>query len=258
METLDLEPLLVGFLVFARMSALLMSLPVTGNRGVPMMLRMAIALPMAAVLYPTVEGAAVPNTIPMLATAVVCEVILGVAMGFVVSMLTGAVAIASEILASTIGLSMASMLDPMTGSQGSTLGALAQVLATGVFFTMDIHLGCVRALGDSLQTLPPGQLMAPLGAGEVVIEVASNVLTLGVRLAAPLMFFSLMVNFALMVLGRMAPGLQLFFSIGTSFTVIAGILLLGSALPALLHVEAMELAGSFDLMRRVVASMSGG
>lgn len=254
---MDLSPLLVGFLVFARMAALLMTLPVTGNREVPQMVRMALALPLATVLYPTVQGAHLPNTIPHLVVAVGGEVALGVAMGFVVTLLTGAVALASEIISAKIGLSMASMLDPMTGSQGSTLGALAQVLATGLFFTLDIHLDCVRALGDSLHTLPPGQVLAPLAAGNVIFEVATNVFALGVRLSAPIMFFALMVNLALMVLGRMAPGLQLFFSIGTSFTVVAGIVLLGTALPALLQLEGQALEGAFEPMRRIVQEMAG-
>ena len=81
---------------------------------------------------------------------------------------------------------------------------------------------------------------------------------LGVRLAGPLVFFAMMVNLALMVLGRMAPGLQLFFSIGTSFTVIAGIVLLGAALPAMLQVEATTLQGAWGPVHRIIVEMGGG
>ena len=258
MDGLDLTPFLTGFLVFSRMAAMLMALPQTGSRGVPRIIRMGVALPLSAVLYPTVEGAAIPSRLPDMLVSGVSEVALGVSMGFVLSLMVGAVALASEIITIKIGLNMAGMLDPMTGTHGSALGALAQCLATGLFFGLDLHLGCVRALGESLHTLPPGHILHPLAAGNVIFEVASNVLILGVRLAGPLVFFAFLVNLALMVLGRMAPGLQLFFAIGPSFTIIAGILLLGAALPALLHVEAGTLAGAWAPIRAIVSGMGGG
>ena len=258
MENLDLTPFLVGILVFARVSAMVMALPVTGNAGVPRPVRMAICLPLAAVLVPAADGARLPVTVPELVATVAGEVVLGVAMGFTLALLTGAVSTASEIISNNIGLTMSSMLDPMTGAHGSTLGALAQLLATGVFFALDMHLGCVRALGESFRALPPGHVTDPLGAATVLFEVANNVFRLGVQLAGPLVAFALMLNLALLVIGRMAPGLQLFFSIGMSFTIIAGIVLLGAALPALLHVEAVALQGAWEPIHRIIRGMGGG
>lgn len=258
MDGLDLTPFLVGLLVFARVAAMFMALPITGNAGVPRTTRLAVALPLAAVLVPTAAEARLPDTVPHLVTAVAGEVILGVAMGFVLALLSGAVSMASEIISNKIGLTMASMLDPMTGAQGSTLGALAQLLATGVFFSLDLHLDCVRALSDSLRALPPGRVVNPLGAGNVLFEVTDMVVTLGVQLAGPLLFFSMLLNLGMMILGKMAPGLQLFFSIGMSFTIVAGVVLLGAALPAMLHVEAAVLQEAWEPIRRIVTEMAGG
>ncbi len=258
MNGLDLTPFLVGILVFARVGAMFMALPITGNAGVPRTTRLAVALPLTTVLVPTAAGAVLPRTIPELVTAVAGEVVLGVAMGFVLALLSGAVSMAAEIISNKIGLTMAVMLDPMSGAQGSTLGALAQLLATGVFFALDLHLACVRALGESLMALPPGRIVDPLAAGTVLFEVSEVVVALGVQLAGPLVFFSLILNLGLMVLGKMAPGLQLFFSVGMSFTILAGIVLLGAALPAMLHVEAVTLQGAWEPIRRIVQEMGGG
>lgn len=258
MDTLDLTPFLVGFLVFARVGAMFMALPITGNAGVPRTTRLAVALPLAAVLVPTVAGAALPATLPHLVVAVAGEVILGVSMGFVLAMLSGAVSMASEIISNKIGLTMASMMDPMTGAHGSTLGALAQLLATGVFFSLDLHLDCVRALADSLRELPPGRVVAPFAGANVLFEVSSSVIVLGVQLAGPLIFFALLLNLAMMVLGKMAPGLQLFFSIGMSFTILAGVVLLGAALPAMLRIEAATLQDAWRPIHQIVTEMAGG
>lgn len=257
-EGIDLEPILMGFLVFARVGGLLMALPVTGSGSVPAIARLAAALPLAAVLYPTVDGARAPSTIPELLVTGTLEVGVGVAMGFVVGLVTGALSMASEVIGMKIGLSLGGMLDPITGTQGNPLGALAQLLASGLFFGMDMHLACIRTLGESLITLPPGAVVAPLAGGEVLINVASSVLVLGVRLAGPVVAFALLVNLALMVVGRMAPGLQVFFSIGMSLTLMAGMVVLGAAMPAMIMMERDALIGLLAPIRALVQAVAGG
>lgn len=255
---IDLTPLLVGFLVFSRIAALLMALPTTGARSVPAMARMAAALPLAAVLYPTVEGAKLPVTIPDLLMAGIAEVGLGVAVGFIVGMVTGALSLANELIGMKIGLSMGSMLDPITNTQGNPLGTLAQVLATGLFFGLDLHLACIKAIGESLVIAPPGLINQPLAAGSILLSVASSVMSLGVQLAGPVVAFVFLVNLALMILGRMAPGLQVFFSIGMSFTAVAGIVVLGASLPTMIMVEKEALAGLWTPIQAVIRAVSGG
>jgi flagellar biosynthetic protein FliR len=253
---LDLAPLLAGFLVFSRVAALLMALPATGMGNVPATVRMAAALPLAAVLYPTVAGAKLPSTIPELLVSGIAEVGLGVAMGFVVGMVIGALSMASEIIGMKLGLSMASMLDPMTGVHTNPLGLIAQTLATGLFFGLNLHLHCIRAMADSLHVVPPGMILAPLAAGGVLLQVATTVLELGVRLAGPVVAFAFLVNFSLLLLGRMAPGLQVFFSIGTSFTLIVGIVVLGAALPTMMLVERDALSALWTPMQHLMEAVS--
>lgn len=255
---IDLAPLLAGFLVFARIAALLMALPSTGSRAVPAMARMAAALPLAAVMYPTVEGAKLPTNIPELLVAAVTEVGMGVSVGFIVGMVTGALALASEVIGLKIGLSLGGMLDPMTGTQSNPLGLLAQTLATGLFFGLDLHLACIRAIGESLEIAPPGLITQPLAAGGVLLSVATSVMGLGIQLAGPVIAFAFLVNLALMLLGRMAPGLQLFFSIGTTFTIIAGIIVLAAALPTMLMVERDAMAGLWTPIHQLLLAVTGG
>ena len=255
---IDLAPLLAGFLIFSRVAALLMALPATGSKAVPPMARMAAALPLAAVLYPTVVGAKLPSTIPDLLVASVAEVGVGVAVGFVVGMVSGALSLASEVIGMKIGLSLGGMLDPMSGTHGSPLGVLAQVLATGMFFGLDLHLACIKAIGESLTIAPPGMITQPLAVGGVLLSVATSVMSLGVQLAGPVIAFALLVNLALMLLGRMAPGLQLFFSISTSVTVFTGIVVLAVALPTMIAVERGALAGLWTPVHALFVAVSGG
>ena len=76
----------------------------------------------------------------------------------------------------------------------------------------------------------------------------------GVQLAGPLILFVSMVNLGLALLGRMAPNLNLFFGIGHTLTVVAGVVLVSQTFPTLLvtwmqFVDAVGFGRLLDLWR---------
>lgn len=254
---MSIIPLVTGFLVFARIGALMMIMPGFSAKGVPSMARLGAALPLSVVLYPSVSGTRIPLTVPALLGCTVTEVMLGLAMGMVVSMCYGAMSMAADIMASKMGFSIGGMLNPLSHTSESPLGLLCTWLATAVFFVTDTHLKAISAVAASFSVLPPGAIVHPMRLGGVLVEVATSVCMLSVQLAGPIVAFVMMVNVAMMMLGRMAPNLQLFFSIGTTVTVVAGVALLTAAMPSLLGVYAHGLE---DIPKWIAAlvEVSGG
>lgn len=254
---MNLQPLVLGFLVFARLAGLLMTLPGVSAAAVPAPARLAAALPLTIVLFPAAGDVVLPPTLGLLLAAVVVEGLLGAAMGTVAAMIYGSLTMAGEVIGLKMGLNIGAMLDPLTHAQQSPLSALIGWLATGVFCATNTHLRCIAALGDSLHTLPPGQIFHPARVGLVLVEVVNTVTTTAMQLAGPIVVFVFLVNLAMLVLGRMAPNLQLFFAVGTSLTVVAGLALLSAALPALLSIYSRDL-GQIPAWMAAVVRMAGG
>ncbi len=223
-----------GLCVFSRLAGLFMVLPGIGGPGVPMLARMGFALPLTIVLLPAYGRVDIPLTVIGLLGSVVTEAVIGLATGTVVAFVFGAVGMAADLIGGQMGLQAAAMIDPISGVNNGTMGALVTWVATGVFFGTDRHLACVVALGRSFQVLPIGQATHLWQAGGVVLEVASASLIAGVQLAGPLILFVSMVNLGLALLGRMAPNLNLFFGVGHTLTVIVGVVLVGEMLPTLM------------------------
>ena len=248
-------PILVGAMcVFSRLAGLFMVLPGIGGSGVPMLARVGFALPLTIVLLPAYGTAHVPLTVAGLLGTVTVEALVGVATGTVVSFVFGSVGMAADLIGGQMGLQAAAMIDPISGVNNGTMGSLVTWVATGLFFGSDRHLACVVALGRSFQVLPVGDALHFWRAGGVIFEVATASLVAGVQLAGPLILFVSMVNLGLALLGRMAPNLNLFFGIGHTLTVVAGVVLVSQTFPTLLvtwmqFVDAVGFGRLLDLWR---------
>lgn len=247
-----------AFLVFARLGGLLMTLPGLSGGAVPVFARLALAVPLTIVLLPAVAPSALPQSTAGLVLALVVEVGIGAAMGVGVSVLYGALAVAFEVASVKMGLNLGILLDPLTRAQQGALGSLAGWLAAGAFFGGDLHLACLEALGESYAALPAGAGGSLAAVGPVLVELVQAATVAAIQLVGPLVVFLFLVNLALLVLGRMASNLQVFFGVGTSVTVIVGFGVLAIALPAILGAWTGLAARSAAWIARVVEVVSGG
>lgn len=246
-------PVVAGaVLVFARLAGLLMTLPGISARVVPGFARLMLAVPLTLLLLPNVHDTPVPAALSTLVGQIASEALLGVAMGFSVTLVFGALSTAAEVISAQSGLQIASMLDPLTMSQPGAAGVLVTWLGTGLFFGEDLHLRCIAALGASLHTLPPGHAAAAFRAGTLLVPLGGVAIDTGIQLAGPLIAFVFCVNLGMSLLGRMAPGLQLFFAVGPTLTVAASLALLGITLPALLDAWYYTLPQGFEVLAALV------
>lgn len=243
-----------GVLLFTRIASLLMMLPGVSARVVPRLARMSIALPMTLLLLPAVGTPVVPSDVSVLFGQIAGEAVLGSAIGFSVSMVFSALSTAADIVSAQGGLQMAAMLDPLTLSQPGAAGVLITWLGTGVFFGQNLHLRCIEALGASIEAMPLGQAASAFTAGQVLLPLGGVALYTGIQLAGPLIALIFCVNLGLSILGRMAPGLQLFFAVGPTFTLAAAIALLAITLPALLGAWYGSLPIAFEAVRALLRS----
>jgi molybdenum-dependent DNA-binding transcriptional regulator ModE len=103
--------------------ALLVAAPMFGARTVPARVRVMLALLLALVVFPQV---AVPAEVSVISAAgallLARELVIGFALGFLVQMLFGAVAMAGEVIALSMGLAFASVVDPDRGVSVPVIG----------------------------------------------------------------------------------------------------------------------------------------
>ena len=221
-------------LLVARLGGAVLLLPGLGEQDVPASIRLALLLALVAVLLPGLAPGLppLPAELPELLRLMLTETAIGIWLGMLARLVALALGQAGQVVGLMVGLASPLQTDPMLGAQSTATGRLFSLMAAVLVLSTGLYSLPLRALAESYAALPPG---APLplgqGAGSVAQAVAES-LALALRLASPLVLASMLGNFALGLLARLAPQVQVF-TMAAPGQILVGLLLLGLLLPAM-------------------------
>lgn len=209
--------------VMTRIGAALFAAPIFGASGVPAQVRV-IATGALAVLVCNWSPVQAPAALFSLAgaLAVAGEVLVGLALGFVLQLAFAAPTLAAEVVGAGMGMSIASAADPQTGAHSPALGQYYGVVLTLVFLGLGGHLLFLDLVVKSYASFPPGQTWLGPDRLAGIAAFASQMFATALAIALPVTLILLLVQLAAGVLSRSAPALNLF-SLGLPAGVVAGL-----------------------------------
>ena len=254
-----LEAQLWLFLVaMIRPGAAFLAAPVFGAQNIPVQVRLIVSL---AVGIPAIQQ--VPFDLPAAGLVTVAgfmlvagEVIAGLALGFAVQLGYSAAMMAGEVIGNAMGIGFANMVDPQSGASSTALGQFLSILGTFLFLAMNGHLALATIIVDSYHSLPPGQAWMGQGQMRDVVMFGGDMFAAGMAIALPVGFALILVQVVMAMLARSAPAMNLF-SVGMPATILAGVVLLAIAAPAIGDGIATSIERGLDLARSL-ASAKGG
>ncbi len=224
-----------GVLLLCRIGAAIMLLPGLGEQDVPPTIRLALALALVALLLPGLAPGlpGLAAGAPDLLRLVLTETAAGLWLGLLARLLALALAQAGQVVALMVGLASPLQTDPMLGAASTATGRLFGLLGAVLVLGSGLYALPLRAVVESYALLSPGQGL-PLGAGaEQVAQAVAESLGLALRLAAPLVLAAMLGQFALGLLARLAPQVQIY-AVAVPGQILTGLLLLALLLPAML------------------------
>ena len=204
----------IGFMftwlmVVLRSVGIVIQLPVVAGRTLPVTLQVGLCVGLASILAGIVPATAVPPELWRLVTAAALEVILGFALGFVVRLSFAAIEMAGRIITTEVGLSATPGLGVPEPSH-EPVAALLSTMAIVLFFLFGAHHTVLTAFARSFQLAPAGNAGFDSGASMAFVRDTSELIELGVRIAAPFLALNFLVNLAFSVLGRAVPKMNVF------------------------------------------------
>lgn len=217
-----------------RPGAAFLAAPVFGAQNVPVQVRLIISL---AVGVPALQQ--VPFDLPDGGIATVAgfmlvagEVIAGLALGFAVQLGYSAAMMAGEVIGNSMGLGFAQMVDPGSGASSPALGQFLSIIGTFLFLAMNGHLALASVVVDSYHSLPPGQAWLGQGSMNDIVMFGGDMFAAGMSIALPVGFALILVQVVMAMLARSAPAMNLF-SVGMPAAILAGVVLMAIAAPAM-------------------------
>jgi flagellar biosynthetic protein FliR len=228
----QLNAWLINFIwPLTRILGLIMVAPVFGHRALPARVKIGLGIFIALIIAPTLPpmpdvGLGSWHGLFIL----VQQLLIGLAVGFIMRIVFAAVEAAGEIVGLQMGLGFASFFDPQSAGQTLVLSQFFNILTVLVFLAVNAHLLLLGILVDSFQSLPIS--IQPLSAAGFynVAAFGSTVFAVGLQLALPLIAILLVTNLALGILTRSAPQLNIF-AIGFPITLGVGLIALDVTLP---------------------------
>lgn len=160
-----------------------------------------------------------------LLSAAMAELALGAMLGLGILLAFGAFAVAGQLLDVQLGFGIAQVLDPVTRRPVPILTSAFGYLAVLVFFLVNGHHALLRGISYSIERFPVGAPWSIAHAAEPILKQAVGLFSLGFALAAPVVFCILLVEFALGVVGRNLPQMNMF-TMGIPVKILVGLVAL--------------------------------
>ena len=227
-----------AFGLFAvRTSALVLAAPLFGVALPFSGARVALIAILSAFAFAS-AGAPLPEAAGPVAFAALAlrEVLIGLALAFVLHGVVLAVRVAGEMIGHEMAFNMATVVDP----QGISTPLITQVYE-GLFliglFALNGHHLVVRALCDSFARAPVGMVGAPAGLTDVVVRLFADMFTAGLTFAAPVLVVMVLDSVMIGLLARAGPQINV---LEVGFTLRIAVALVAMTIFAPLLAPAME------------------
>lgn len=197
-------------LYLVRTSAMVLSAPVFGTGTSFAMHRVALIVSIAFLFFAATGAPLTRPPSPMEFGALAGrEILIGLALGFVLQLAALAVRVGGELIGQEMGFAMAQQVDPQTGVSTPVVAQLYDGLFLVGFLAVDGHHWLVRALSDSFARAPVGELGGTARLGAAVEALFIQMFSAGVVFAAPVMVLMFLVSVMIALLGRAVPQINL-------------------------------------------------
>jgi flagellar biosynthetic protein FliR len=229
--------------------------PVFGARFVPARSRLVLAAAITLLVAPLLDPMpAVSPFSPQGLLITVQQLLIGVAVGFVLQIVFDSLAMGGQLLANSMGLSFAFNVDPLRGTGTPVLGQFYTLIATLTFIALNGHLAIIQAMVDGFRTMPGGiDGLGPEGF-LAVTEWGTALFRGAMMVALPGLTALLIVNLAFGVVSRAAPTLNLF-AIGFPVTLIGGLVIVLAGLPAMQNGFVALMGEALDYVVRLMGGV---
>ena len=205
--------LLGSVMVLTRISAFFMVVPVFGWKSIPIMIKISLV-----VLMTIFFSMIIPSSVQVRQTSIL-EVILliinegtyGLALGLVAAVLFAAVRFGAHIVEQEMGLTMAEILDPLTGESTQPLGSLLEMVFILLLLHANGHHWFLLTLSKSYEAFPVGTIPTLPVLAKGIVRAGSSMFVAGLKLAAPILAASLLLMVVLAILARMVQEMNILF-----------------------------------------------
>ena len=214
------------FLILVRVFSMLAVFPIFSAPQIPQHVRFGLGALIAFVLYRIVPTVSLQPNFYELIAAIVAQVVLGVIVGYIASLVFVSIQFAGELIDLQIGFAVANVISPTTQQNITVIGEFELAIATLIFLITDSHHLLIQGIAGSFTLVPlPFINLEPSVMSNAVTFLSLALLNV-FKIAAPPAAALFLTNVALSFMARVAPQMNVFvigfpLQIGVGLSVLA-------------------------------------
>jgi len=212
----------VFLLIAMRVAFILFMMPILGSRNIPLLAKVGLTLTVSLILMPVVQVR--PSLFPSepfdFAFLMIFDCVIGFILGLSLKIVFAAIQLAGEFAGFQMGMSMANIVDPQSGSDATLMAQFYYFLALLIFLSVNGHHWFFMAVGQSFRLLPAGGLGFPEGLYRYFMSLFGNAFLIAIKISAPVMAILLLTQVALGIVAKMVPQINILL---TSFPLTLGL-----------------------------------
>ncbi len=224
--TFTIESMEYYLLVLVRVAGFVMTAPFFSYNSIPTRMKAAISIMLTVIIIQTVPVVSLSyNGMFGYSALILKELVVGLILGFMCVICFYIVNFAGQIMDMEMGLSMATMFDPLSNLQITVTGNIYNYFIMLMMLVTDFHYYIIRAITDSFQYFNVGEPVFRNSLKDIMIDFMGNYFLIAFRIVLPVFCCMLLINVVLGVLARVAPQMNMFV-VGIQIKVLVGIILL--------------------------------
>ncbi len=253
LESLLLNQFAVFTLVLGRVGGLIMTAPIFGTQAAPMRARALIALSITLLISPPLAANAPTDmtNLVIYAKYMVNEVLVGVLLGFGITMLLSGIQLTGQIVSQLSGTALSDVFDATIQDNVSVFAQVFYFLTLAIFVLLGGHRMMMEALLDTYQWLPPGAATLGTTYIDALTSILSQSFLLGIRAAAPAMTALLLATLVLGLVGRTLPQINVL-AVGFSVNALLTLGCLTLSIGTVMWAFPQQCASAIDLLRQAL------
>ncbi|WP_139142372.1 flagellar biosynthetic protein FliR [Acetobacterium wieringae] len=231
--TFDMNQYLIFLLASCRTAGVIFFNPIFGRNSVPSIVKVGLSLAIAMFAVFELGTTQVINYSGIeFIGAMLQGFIIGIVIGFIMTLFLSVFQLGGEVIDMQMGLSMASMYDPATKANISVTGNLLTAMYVLVFFISNAHLALFTVVIKSFQVIPLGVGQVSDKVAVYFIELMYYIFIYAVQVAIPIIVTEIVSEFAVGILMRLVPNINVFV-INIQIKVFIGFIVIFTLIPAL-------------------------
>ncbi|MDF2635338.1 MAG: flagellar biosynthetic protein FliR [Pelosinus sp.] len=241
-------------LIFVRITGIFTMTPVFGSKNIPVSIKAGLALIITYILFPIVfnDTVIIPEHFLPFIFMVIGELIVGLTIGFVSSLVFSAIQMSGQLLDMQIGFGVINIIDPQSGSQVPLVGNFKYMLALIVFLATNGHHVLLSALFTSFKLIPVTGVIFHTALATFMVDMVGGTFVIAMKISLPIIISLIITDVALGILARTMPQMNIFV-VGVPGKIIVGLFVLSLALPFYIIFLEMAFNGMYKDVFRLLS-----